>query len=102
MKFSRPVLLILPVTAPVARAAVDEAVFKDGADRVAVVAKASEAAVAIFAAGGEGGGSGAGITPDGYALSNCHVTKGCGDYMKCGMADGRMYDAVIVGCYPVG
>ena len=83
-------------------AAVDDAVLKAEADRVAVVAKASEAAVAIFAAGGQGGGSAVVITPDGYALSNFHVTKGAGDYMKCGMADGRLYDAVIVGFDPVG
>jgi hypothetical protein len=42
------------------------------------------------------------ITPDGYALSNFHVTKPAGDYMKCGMADGQLYDAVIVGIDPTG
>jgi S1-C subfamily serine protease len=42
------------------------------------------------------------ITPDGYALSNFHVTKPAGDYMKCSMADGRLYDAVIVGIDPTG
>ena len=72
------------------------------ADRVAVVAKAQTAAVAIFAADGQGGGSGVVISPDGYALTNFHVTKGAGDAMKCGMADGRLYDAVIVGIDPVG
>jgi serine protease Do len=86
----------------VARADVDESVLKAEAERVAVVAKARQAAVAIFAAGGQGGGSGVVISADGYALSNFHVTKGAGDAMKCGMADGRMYDAVIVGIDPVG
>ncbi len=81
---------------------VDDAVLTAERERVAVVAKASEAAVAIFAAGGQGGGSGVVITPDGYALSNFHVTKGSGDAMKCGMPDGRLYDAVIVGIDPVG
>jgi serine protease Do len=85
-----------------ARGEVDEAVLRAEADRVAVVAKAQTAAVAIFAADGQGGGSGVVITHDGYALSNFHVTKGAGDAMKCGMADGRMYDAVIVGIDPVG
>ena len=85
-----------------ARAEVDEAVVKAEADRIAVVAKARDVAVAVFAPGGQGGGSGVVISPDGYALSNFHVTKGAGDAMKCGMADGRMYDAVIVGIDPVG
>jgi serine protease Do len=51
---------------------------------------------------GQGGGSGVVITPDGYALSNFHVTKPAGDYMKCSMADGRLYDAVIVSIDPTG
>jgi S1-C subfamily serine protease len=42
------------------------------------------------------------ITPDGYALSNFHVTKPAGEYMQCGMSDGRLYDAVIVGLDPTG
>jgi serine protease Do len=88
--------------ANVARADVDAAVVKAEADRIAVVAKARDVAVAVFAPGGQGGGSGVVISPDGYALSNFHVTKGSGDAMKCGMADGRMYDAVIVGIDPVG
>lgn len=81
---------------------VDEEVARSEAERVAVVAKARQAAVAIFAAGGQGGGSGVVISPDGYALSNFHVTKGAGDAMQCGMSDGRLYDAVIVGIDPVG
>ncbi|HEY2837618.1 MAG TPA: trypsin-like peptidase domain-containing protein, partial [Pirellulales bacterium] len=81
---------------------VDQAVVKAEAERIAVVAKARDVAVAVFAPGGQGGGSGVVISPDGYALSNFHVTKGSGDAMKCGMADGRMYDAVIVGIDPVG
>ncbi|MBI2825671.1 MAG: trypsin-like peptidase domain-containing protein [Planctomycetia bacterium] len=92
-------VLASSVTSP---GAANDDVLKAEAERVAVVARAREAAVAIFAAGGQGGGSGVVITPDGYALSNFHVTKGAGDAMKCGMADGRMYDAVIVGIDPVG
>jgi S1-C subfamily serine protease len=42
------------------------------------------------------------ISPDGYALSNFHVTNEAGKAMKCGMADGRLYDAVIVGIDPTG
>ncbi len=53
--------------------------------------------VAVFSPGGQGGGSGVVISPDGYALSNFHVTSEAGDAMQCGMADGKLYDAVIVG-----
>jgi len=83
-------------------AEVDPAVLKAEADRVAVVAKASSVAVAVFAANGQGGGSGVVISSDGYALSNFHVTREAGDAMKCGMADGKLYDAVIVGLDPTG
>jgi serine protease Do len=81
---------------------VDEAVGQAEAQRVAAMAKACRAAVAIFADGGQDGGSGVVISPDGYALSNFHVTRAAGNAMKCGMADGRLYDAVIVGLDPVG
>jgi S1-C subfamily serine protease len=58
--------------------------------------------VAVFASGGGGGGSGVVITPDGYALTNFHVVQPAGSYMKCSMADGKLYEAVIVGIDPVG
>ena len=102
MRLTSGCFVLVVAFAATARAAVDEAVLRAEAERVAVVAKASEAAVAIFASGGQGGGSGVVISHDGYALSNFHVTKGAGDAMKCGMSDGRMYDAVIVGIDPVG
>ena len=70
--------------------------------RIAVVDMVRPAVVAIFAASGQGGGSGVLISPDGYGLSNFHVTKGAGDSMKCGLADGRLYDAVIVSVDPTG
>ncbi len=96
-------LLLLLLLAPAALAvSVDDAVLQAQAQRVAMLERARSTAVAIFAASGQGGGSGVVITPDGYALSNFHVTKGAGDAMKCGMADGRIYDAVIVGIDPVG
>ncbi len=61
--------------------------------------------LAIFPAGIDepaGGGSGVVISPDGYALTNFHVVQPCGPSMRCGMADGKLYDAVIVGMDPVG
>ncbi len=91
--------LLLPV---VAWAQVDPEVLQAEATRVAVVEQASQAAVAIFANAGQGGGSGVVISPDGYALSNFHVTNEAGVAMKCGMADGKLYDAVIVGIDPTG
>ncbi|MBX7166462.1 MAG: trypsin-like peptidase domain-containing protein [Pirellulales bacterium] len=78
------------------------AVLQAEAQRVDVMARASQAVVAIFDPAGTNGGSGVLITADGFALSNFHVTKGAGDFMKCGLADGRLYDAVIVGIDPTG
>ncbi|MGO9109250.1 MAG: trypsin-like peptidase domain-containing protein [Thermoguttaceae bacterium] len=70
--------------------------------RIAIMAKASSSVLAIFDPAGQGGGSGVVISADGYALSNFHVTHPCGNAMKCGMADGQVYDAVIVGLDPTG
>ena len=56
----------------------------------------------MFDAAGAGGGSGVLISPDGFALTNFHVTAPCGAAMKCGLTDGKLYDAVIVGIDPVG
>ncbi|MFM7521689.1 MAG: S1C family serine protease [Planctomycetota bacterium] len=70
-------------------------------DRVAVMARASAAAVAIFA-GDAGGGSGVLVSPDGYALTNFHVVQPAGVAMQCGLSDGRLYDAVLVGLDPTG
>ncbi len=65
--------------------------------RQASMESASRATIAVFGLDGGGGGSGVIITPDGYALTNFHVTSACGDHMRVGLADGRMVDAVIVG-----
>ena len=50
--------------------------------------KAKPAVVAIFAHGGQGGGSGVLISDDGYALTNFHVVEGSGPVMQCGLPDG--------------
>lgn len=91
-----------PDAAQAETASVPRAVQEAEAQRIAVMAKAKDPVLAIFSAEGQGGGSGVVITPDGYALSNFHVTSGSGDAMKCGMADGKVYDAVIVGLDPTG
>tara|TARA_R110002072_G_scaffold284587_1_gene449068 strand:+ start:109456 stop:111126 length:1671 start_codon:yes stop_codon:yes gene_type:complete len=82
--------------------AADAIVSKAEQRRVDVLEKISPAVVAIFGNGGQGGGSGVVISPDGYALSNFHVTSGSGEFMKCGLNDGVLYDAVIVGIDPTG
>ena len=82
--------------------AVDPAVTVAEEQRIAVVAHVAPTVVAIFSPGGQGGGSGVLISPDGYALTNFHVTSGSGNFMKCGLNDGVLYDAVIVGIDPTG
>jgi S1-C subfamily serine protease len=82
--------------------AVDPLVLEAEEKRVEVVEKVAPTVVAIFGPGGGGGGSGVLITKDGYALTNFHVTQGAGDYMQCGLNDGKLYDAVIVGIDPTG
>jgi serine protease Do len=81
---------------------VPEAVAQAEQARIAAIARAIPAAISIFTPDGNGGGSGVVISRDGYALSNYHVTSPVGDYMKCGLSDGRLYDAVIVGIDPTG
>jgi len=78
------------------------AVLEAEAARIEVMDRAKDAVLAIFASSGRGGGSGVVISADGYALTNFHVVKPCGSAMKCGMADGVVYDAVIVGIDPTG
>ena len=70
--------------------------------RIEVMQRAAATTVAVFDGSGQGGGSGVVISPDGFTLTNFHVTSACGVAMKCGMDDGEVYDAVIVGIDPVG
>jgi S1-C subfamily serine protease len=72
------------------------------AQRIANVEAISPSVVCIFGRDGGGGGSGVLISPDGFALTNFHVTSGSGDFMKCGLNDGKLYDAVVVGIDPTG
>ncbi|MCI0459154.1 MAG: trypsin-like peptidase domain-containing protein [Gemmataceae bacterium] len=78
-----------------------DVVRKAEAQRVAVIAKARPAVVAIFAAGGQGGGTGVLVSKDGYALTNWHVVKGMST-MICGLPDGNAYHGVVVGLDKVG
>ncbi len=71
--------------------------------RIEAVAKASHSTLAVFAADKAGsGGSGVLISDDGYALTNFHVAQPCGRHLKCGLDNGQLYDAVIVGIDPTG
>src|SRR5260370_10357463 len=81
---------------------VDPRVVQAEARGVAVIEKAKPSVVAIFAHGGQGGGSGVLISDDGYALTNFHVVEGSGPVMHCGLPDGVLYDGVLVGLDKVG
>lgn len=69
--------------------------------RIDAIRRALPAAVSIFA-GEAGGGAGVLISADGYALTNYHVVQPAGVAMRCGLSDGRLYDAVLVGLDPTG
>src|SRR5437660_1055239 len=103
MRFTRflPVALAAFGLVPAARAD-SPSVRADEARRMAVINKVRPAVVAIYAKGGQGGGSGVLIDKDGYALTNFHVVQGSGPVMQCGLADGILYDAVLVGLDKVG
>jgi len=81
---------------------VPEAVLAAEAQRVATIGRISRPTIAIFDRNGQGGGSGVLISPDGYAITNYHVTAPCGPAMKCGLSDGRFLNAVLVGLDPGG
>jgi serine protease Do len=67
--------------------------------RIAAIEKVQPAVVAVLT----GGGSGVLISEDGYALTNFHVTSAArGPVMKCGLPDGHIYHAVLVGLDKVG
>jgi S1-C subfamily serine protease len=72
------------------------------AQRIAVIEKVKPTVVAIFSPGGQSGGSGVLISKEGYALSNYHVVQAAGPIMQCGLANGVLYDAVLVGLDRVG
>jgi S1-C subfamily serine protease len=81
---------------------IDSRVREAEAKRIAAIEKVRPAVVAIFGPGGQGGGSGVLISDDGYALTNFHVVEGAGPVMECGLPDGVLYDAVLVGLDKVG
>ncbi|GBD36221.1 Periplasmic serine endoprotease DegP [bacterium HR36] len=82
--------------------ALDPIVLQDEAQRIAVIEKLTPSVVAVFDRIGRGGGSGVLIDEQGYALTNFHVVQPTGPTPRCGLADGQLYDAVVVGLDPVG
>ena len=82
--------------------AADPQVREAESKRVEVIERVAPTVVAVFAKGGAGGGSGVLISKDGFALTNFHVVNGLGPFMKCGLNDGVLYDAVLVGIDPTG
>jgi serine protease Do len=78
---------------------VDARVLAAEKKRAAVIEKVAPAVVAVMT----GGGSGVLIDDEGYALTNFHVVAAArSPFMKCGLPDGVLYDAVLVGLDKVG
>jgi S1-C subfamily serine protease len=76
-------------------------------ERIKAIEKVKMSVVAVFShnaqtGGVEGSGSGVIISEDGYALTNFHVVAGLPPVMFAGLADGNLYDAVVVGQDKVG
>ena len=85
-----------------APADVDKAVLAAQSERLATIKKAQPSVVAVCMNGGQGVGSGVVISPDGFALTNFHVVQATGPLMQAGLADGVLYNAVLVGQDKVG
>ena len=97
-------MLVLAAVWPPATAqadGIDPAVRDAEAPRIATIARLVPTVVAVFQRSAPAGGSGVLITHDGYALTNFHVA-GEDQFFKCGLSDGKLYDAVLVGVDPTG
>jgi len=93
---SLPLLTALVAFSPLQADGLDPKVQASEAQRIALVQKVQPASIAVFA-GGQIIGSGVVISEDGYGLTNNHVAGPTGGVMKCGLPNGEIYDAVIVG-----
>lgn len=92
-------LVLLP---GVLRADVADAVVAAEQSRVDVLKRIVPSVVCVFSRAGDNGGSGVLISSDGEALTNFHVVAGLGPFVKCGLADGAINWAVVVGVDPTG
>ena len=79
-----------------------EALKQEEARQTELLKRLAPSLVAIYPADGSSCGSGVLISEDGYALTNFHVVQPCGIWAKCGLANGCVYHAVVVGMDPVG
>lgn len=70
-------------------------------NQISLIQRTLPAVVSIYPPGSSAGGSGVLISPQGEAITNYHVV-GSSLYLRCGLADGKVYDAVVVGIDPVG
>ena len=70
--------------------------------RIESIADVAPSVVCVMPPTGEGGGSGVLVSADGYTITNFHVVSEAGSFFKCGLNDGRVYDAVLVGIDPAG
>ncbi len=95
-------LLVIAAPMPVFAVDVPPAVIAAQQARVSTIQKVMPAVVAIFDDAGKGGGSGVLVSADGFAVTNFHVVEAMGPFMKCGLSDGKLYDAVLVGIDPTG
>ena len=95
------IVLMLIVSGQLANSA-DPTVVSAQQRRIQVIKNVAPSVVAVFGRGNLGGGSGVLISKDGYALTNFHVIANTGAFMKCGLNDGVLYDAVKVGIDPTG
>jgi S1-C subfamily serine protease len=78
-----------------------EAALAAEAERIRVIERCLPAVGAVFRKDGGGGGSGVLISPEGYALTNQHVTGNASE-MRVGLPDGRLYRATVIGVDPMG
>ncbi len=87
--------------------AAEKSVVESEKKRVAIIKSIKPAVVAVMGRDGKGNvvgnGSGVLIDDEGHCLTNFHVTSAVrSPAMKCGLPDGELYDAILVGLDPVG
>src|SRR2546426_463826 len=96
------VLILAAAASACVATEIDPRILEAEKQRIAAIEKVKPTVVAIFAPKFDNGGSGVLISEDGFALTNFHVTSACGNVMRCGLPDGKLYDAVLVGLDRVG
>ncbi len=92
----------LAALTPATRAQVPAVVKDAEAARIATIDKVKPAVAAVCFFGGKVCGSGVVISDDGLCLTNFHVVQPTGPVMQCGLADGKLYDTVLLGTDKVG